>query len=104
MILKMYDAENDGWVILDDVYNVEVRQNCSTIKSEFQENRQIFQTTTKVQYYAEMVFLDVSKPEKDHLFTFICVHRTKNESRTYAFNTIGYLMNDNGKTLEIFNN
>jgi len=105
MIFKVRDSE-DGWVLIDDIYNVEIRANCF-ISTDIKDHLNIFKTPAGTKYVADIVFRDRSKTtldSKDDNYTCICLFRTKNESILYAFNTIGYLTNDNGKTLEVLQN
>jgi len=104
MIFKL--NVNDGWIIIDDIYNVEIRENCFR-SEEVPSTQSDFKTTIGAKFSVDMVIEDCSKLSlaiKDNRFTIISLFRHKNDPLTYAFNTTGYLTNDNGKTLEVLNN
>lgn len=97
MIVKI--DVNDGWIFIDDVYNVEIRRHC---KETDEHGQSCFVTQTGSKFGADYIHRDKNPvqvgEEKD--FAVVSCFRNKNNPITYAFNTVGYLLNDSGKTVE----
>jgi hypothetical protein len=97
MIVKI--DVNDGWIFIDDVYNVEIRRHCKEVQ---EDNQAYFVTQVGAKFGADMIVRanyvgpDGAVPE----FKVVSCFRGDNIPMTYAFNTYGYLMNDEGKTIE----
>ena len=71
------------------------RQNCQEQKSD--GGPEIFLTSSKDEYCPDKV---IRSDVNDQNFAVVSCSRKNNEAIAYAFNTKGYLMNDDGKTVE----
>lgn len=100
MIVKI--DVNDGWIFIDDVYNVEIRRHC---KETDEHGQPCFVTQTGSKFGADMVIRAIyNGPDYEvhevPAFKVVSCFRINNDPITYAFNTMGYLMNDEGRTVE----
>jgi hypothetical protein len=100
MILKI--NVNDGWIFVNDIYNAEVRRNC---QPKEEHGQPVFLTDLGATFAADYVIRDAYKNGDQSGpapadFKVVSCFRNNNEPICYAFNTIGYLMNDEGKTIE----
>lgn len=95
MVLKI--DTNDGWVFVDDIYNLEVRTNC---KKVVELGILSFRTRNGATYVADVVIDNVCGDGHDPCYSVVSCHRNNKDSITYAFDTVAFLLNDNGKTIE----
>ena len=96
MIVKI--DVNDGWVLIDGVYNVEIRRHC---KETEEQGQPCFVTRIGAKFGVDQIVRSIYPGPNNEApdFKIVSCFR-KDNSITYAFNTYGYLMNDNGKTVE----
>jgi hypothetical protein len=97
MIVKI--NVNDGWVFLGDVYNVEIRKNCKEITEDGQT---YFLTDTKAKFSPDDIIRNIyyTGKEAERDFKLVSCFRNNNNPISYAFDTVGYLMDGKGHTIE----
>lgn len=101
MIFKLQTA--DGWVFIDDIYNVDVRYNCfEELFSDY--GPRTFKCPSGTRFGVDIVERDQYHKEEekaeDIAYRIVTLFRHHDDPLTYAFNTYAYLLNDSGKTIE----
>lgn len=103
MILKIQD-HHFNWILIDNITKIEIREHC--FKSDDKNDSfDVFVLAGEgpCKFIANNIIEKpefYNKPNKDNPFTFLCMYLKDDIIDTYVFNTIAYLMNNDGKTIQ----